>query len=93
MNIIKILFKDSFIYGISSYVNLLAAFILTPIYTRILSKESYGLMDLCVTWNNFFMLIIPLGLTAAMLRTYQDYKTSPEKKKENLQHNVKYWKY
>lgn len=84
MNIVKTLFKDSFVYGVSSYVNLLAAFILTPIYTRILSKESYGLMDLCNTWNSFFMLVIPLGLTAAMLRTYQDFKDDHNERKKNL---------
>ena len=49
-------------------------FFLTPFYTRILSKEDYGLLDLLNVWNSFFALVLPLGLFTAILRLYQDFK-------------------
>lgn len=68
------LLKDSVVYGFSSYLSLAVAIFLTPIYTRTLTKEEYGIMDLFTTWNNIFILIIPLGLTAAVLRHYKDFQ-------------------
>lgn len=84
MSLKQIFFKDSFVYGFSSYLSLIAAFILTPIYTRILSKEDYGVMDLCNTWNNFFILIIPLGLSTAILRLYHEFSSDLNYKKQQL---------
>ena len=84
MSLKQVFFRDSFIYGFTSYLGVLAAFILTPIYTRFFSKEEYGVMDLINTWNNFFILIIPLGLTTAILRTYGDFEKDPIQKKKNL---------
>jgi len=84
MGLKQVFFKDSVIYGLSSYLSLIAAFILTPIYTRIFSKEDYGIMDLFSTWNNFFILIIPLGLSTAILRMYHDFSDDLEKMKKHL---------
>jgi len=84
MSLKRIFLKDSFVYGVSSYLSLIAAFILTPIYTRILTKEDYGIMDLNTTWNGFFALIIPLGLATAVLRMYHEFKSNTLEKKEYL---------
>ena len=72
MSLKKLFLNDTLVYGFSLYLNIFAALILTPIYTRTLSKEDYGIMDLCNVWNNFFIIIIPLGLTASIIRLYQD---------------------
>jgi O-antigen/teichoic acid export membrane protein len=84
MSLKRVFFKDTFLYGITSYLGLVAGIILTPIYTRFLSKEEFGLMDLYNTWNNFFIIIIPLGLSTAILRTFHDYNNNKEELKENL---------
>lgn len=84
MSLKNLFFKDTIIYGFTSYLGLAAAFFLTPIYTRILSKADYGTMDLFNTWNNFFVLILPLGLTAAILRLYVDFENDDDLKKRYL---------
>jgi O-antigen/teichoic acid export membrane protein len=84
MSLKELFFKDTIIYGLTSYLSLAAAFFLTPIYTRILSKADYGIMDLFNTWNNFFLLILPLGLTSAILRLYSDFKDDELTKRKYL---------
>jgi O-antigen/teichoic acid export membrane protein len=80
----KVFFKDSIFYGATSYLSVLAGIILTPIYTRYFTKEEYGMMDLVNTWNTLMLLLIPLGLTTAMVRLYYDYHEDEGKKRTNL---------
>lgn len=84
MNLKRIFFKDSFLYGVTSYLSLIAGLILTPVYTRLLSKEDYGLMDLLNTWNNFAVLMLPLGLTTAILRTFHDFNNTSSERDKHL---------
>ncbi len=84
MSLKRIFFKDSLLYGATSYLSVLAGIILTPIYTRFFSKEEYGIMDLVNTWNTFMLLLIPLGLTTAMVRLYYDYSENTQLKRTNL---------
>lgn len=84
MSLRKVFLKDSVLYGITSYLSLLTGIILTPIYTRLLSKEEFGMMDLYNTFNNFAILIIPLGLTTAIIRTYSEFQDNIYEKKQNL---------
>lgn len=74
MKLTKVIFKDSFAYGFIRYLSLIAAIMLTPIYTRTLSKESYGLMELFNSWNTMALAILPLGMTTAILKYYPDFK-------------------
>ena len=74
MNILKKVLGESVAYGLSSYVGVFASIFLTPIYTRILSKGDYGIMDVFLTWNNLFMTILPFGLIGGLLRFYPEYK-------------------
>jgi O-antigen/teichoic acid export membrane protein len=84
MSLKKVFIKDSMLYGITSYLSLLTGIILTPIYTRVLSKEEFGLMDLYNTLNNFALLIIPLGLTTAIIRNYSEIQSDSIQKKQSL---------
>ena len=84
MSLKSIFLKDTVIYGFTSYLGLVAAFFLTPIYTRILSKADYGTMDLFNTWNNFFLLILPLGLTTAILRLHVEFSGDPDSRRKYL---------
>lgn len=74
----KTLIKDSIIYGSVKYLNILSALILTPIYTRIISKESYGLMELFNTWNNLVIAVLPLGIVTAAVKFYPEYKSNKD---------------
>ena len=74
MQLRKVFFNDTLVYGVTGYLGLVASFFLTPFYTRILTKEDYGLLDLFNVWNSFFALVLPLGLFTAILRLYKDFK-------------------
>lgn len=83
------LVKDSAIYGITKYVSVISAIFLTPIYTRIIPRFEYGIMDIFNIWISFCALLIPLGMIEAMPRMWADVS----EKKENMRriigsHNV-----
>lgn len=84
MSLKKVIFKDSFYYGITSYLGIIAGVIFTPIYTRAFSKSEYGMMDLINTWNSFSQMIIPLGLPYAILRFYQEYNKKENDRNKNI---------
>ncbi|NNC94100.1 MAG: oligosaccharide flippase family protein [Chitinophagales bacterium] len=81
-NLANVVLKDTFIYGISRYLSLLAALFLTPIYTRILSKADYGVMDIYNIWIAMFLAIIPLGLMNGLLRFYPDVEKQVRERKK-----------
>jgi O-antigen/teichoic acid export membrane protein len=81
---IKSLLKDSVVYGITKYFGAFAAIFLTPIYTRILSKADYGVLDIFSTWSNLIVMILPLGLIASVVRFYPDFSDNLKEKKKNL---------
>lgn len=69
---IKNLMKDGLIYGITRYVGVIAAIFLTPIYTRIIPRHDYGVMDIFNVWITLFSLLIPMGLIQALPRLWMD---------------------
>ena len=81
---IRKLLSDSAVYGITGYLTIISGILLTPLYTRMFTKEEYGIMDLFNTWNTFATGIIPLGLISAILRFYPDFSQDKENKKKNL---------
>lgn len=81
---LKRLLGDSFIYGFTGYLSVLAGIILTPIYSRILTKTEYGILDIFNTWNTFAMAIIPLGLISSIITFYPDVKDDPTQRKKLL---------
>lgn len=69
---LKSLLKDSFIYGASKYLSVFASIFLMPIYTRLLTPEDYGIMEIVNSWNTFVIVILPLGLSSSILRFQTD---------------------
>jgi O-antigen/teichoic acid export membrane protein len=53
-------FKSSIIYVLGSFFTAGLAFLTTPIFTRILSLEEYGLVAIFTTWVNIIMIIVGL---------------------------------
>ncbi len=84
MSLKKKIIGESFIYGLSRYASFLAALFLTPIYTRLLTKADYGVMDIFNKWNMFAISIIPLGLYNALIRFYPEAQKNEESKRKLL---------
>ncbi len=60
----------------------LFSFVTFPIFTRVLTKEQYGILGLITTIMFFGVAIAKAGLSDGIIRFYQDYSKDPEKKSE-----------
>jgi O-antigen/teichoic acid export membrane protein len=62
--------RDFFIYGLGGAASRLAAVFLVPLYTRTLSPSSYGELELLLSLQALFVLIVGLQGESAVLRDY-----------------------
>jgi len=76
------LLKDTFVYGITRYLSLFSALLLTPLYTRYFLKNEYGVLDIFNTWIGFASIIVPLGLIASILRMLPESKNDLQKERK-----------
>ena len=68
MNRYKKLFSTTFILGIGTFSSKLLTFILVPLYTHILTKGEYGIVDLLVQTANLLIPLVSLGINEGILR-------------------------
>lgn len=66
----KRFFKDFMIYGMASVIGKMAALLLMPIYTGILSKEEYGAMTLLLVCYGIISLFSNLNIHSGIARDY-----------------------
>lgn len=77
---VKALFKDAAIYGLSTAIAQFASLLLIPIYTRVFSPADYGSIDLISTIVGLTAVISMLQLESAVNRQYYAEKSSEQKK-------------
>lgn len=65
-------FKDFFIYGFASIIGKLAAVLLMPIYTNVLTREEYGAMALIVSMKGIIDLFANLNIHSGVARDYME---------------------
>jgi len=65
---VKNLAKDTGLFAISGFGSKILLFLLTPLYTSILSTEQYGIADLINTTINFVYPVMTLSIAEATLR-------------------------
>ncbi len=70
--------KHGAIYGLSSIVNGLTAFLLIPLYTTVLPSADYGTLGLIVLTGQIGGLLFGLSLTSSLSRSFYDYSTFKE---------------
>jgi len=76
---IRQLFKDSLIYGTASILSQGIPILIVPIYTRFLSPESYGGMDMLAVFAALINVTVALEISQGMARSYADIKTEDGK--------------
>ncbi len=69
---IKKLFKDTGLFAISNFASKILIFLLTPLYTQVLSTAEYGIADLIVNSVNFIYPILTLAIAEGTLRFAMD---------------------
>ncbi len=69
---LKGLFKDTVIYGISSFVANGVGVFLIPFYTRVFSTAEYGIIDIIAVSTSFAIVLLSLQIEQAVARFYVD---------------------
>lgn len=64
--------KDFFIYGFASVLGKIAAVLLMPVYTSILTKEEYGAMSLIIACKGIVDLVSNLNIHSGIARDYYE---------------------
>ena len=65
--------KAGFWFTICNFMQRGITMITTPIFTRVLSEEQYGLVSTFTSWQNVLILITTLSLYKAMMKLYVKY--------------------
>ena len=65
---IKILGKESLIYGTGHVLARLITFLLLPIYTHVFSPEEYGIISLAYAFMGFSMMFYRYGMDTALMK-------------------------
>lgn len=76
----KVIVRHSIAYGLSNVLDKLVSFIMLPVYTRLLTPADYGIMELISMTTGIISLVVGMGLEAAVIRFYFDYKEEADKK-------------
>lgn len=76
---IKALAKDTAIYGLSSIVGRFLNYLLTPVYTRVISADSggYGVVTEVYAYTALIMVLLTFGMETTFFRYANDEKENP----------------
>ena len=78
----KQLLKNTTIVSIGKIATQLITFLLLPVYTAVLTKEEYGIVDLLNTLVSLVFPIITLQIEQGIFRYLVDYRDDRDKQKE-----------
>jgi O-antigen/teichoic acid export membrane protein len=78
--LLKKLFKESVVYGLSRYIGKFISVFLLPLYTAMLSPEDYGILDLLGTITVVSIFLIISGTDTALGYFYYRKEFSSEKR-------------
>jgi len=78
----KKLLKHSAVYGVGNILSKLIGMALMPVYTRYLSPQDYGIIELLNLTLNLITIIVGMGLSSAVLRFY--FNTDSEKERNSI---------
>ena len=68
MNPYQKLLSNTVLFGISTFGSRFLNFLLTPFYTRVLSRTEYGVTDLLIQTGNLIIPIASVGIANAVIR-------------------------
>lgn len=73
------LLKHSSIYGIGNILSKLVAFILLPLYTRYLTPQDYGVLELLDVTTGMIGIVVSIGIAEALSRFYYTYEKDKDR--------------
>jgi O-antigen/teichoic acid export membrane protein len=73
--------RQTLAYGLSGLIAPLVGLITLPVFARALTQGQYGLLELGTTTTTVVLTLTDAGLTAAMLRSFYDYRGDEEEER------------
>jgi O-antigen/teichoic acid export membrane protein len=70
----KKFFKDFSIYGVGGILSRFVGIVTAPIYTRVLSIEDYGLLDLIISVSAILIIFVTMEMQSGYARSYYEAK-------------------
>lgn len=64
----KKLISNTIIFGIGTFGSKILVFLLMPLYTRVLTKADYGVVDLIIQTSNLLIPVVSLGIANGVVR-------------------------
>ncbi len=72
--------KHSIVYGLGTAVSQIVGFFLIPVYTRYLTPANYGALEIFQTTLSVLSIILIMGLSTALFRSYYLYNDESKRK-------------
>ena len=76
---VKLVARHGSIYGLANLLDRMVSFIMIPIYTRFLTPADYGILELIYMTTNIILMVVGLGIQAAVGRFYFDYEDEKDR--------------
>jgi len=83
-NAVQRIGKSAFVYTFATLLQRGAAFILLPLYTRVLTQEDFGTLSVVIGINGLLSILYTFSLHGAVTRFYVEYRDSLEKRRAVL---------
>jgi O-antigen/teichoic acid export membrane protein len=76
--------RQTLAYGLSGLIVPLVGLITLPIFARVFTRSQYGILELATTTGTVALTITDLGMMAATLRSFYDYRDDQEPERQNV---------
>jgi O-antigen/teichoic acid export membrane protein len=76
--------RQTLAYGLSGLIAPLVGLITLPVFARVFTRGQYGLLELGTTSTTVALALTDAGLTAAMLRSFYDYRGDEERERRSV---------
>jgi O-antigen/teichoic acid export membrane protein len=86
--LLRLLVRDSAVYGLSTVLQRGAQLLLVPVYTRVLDPVEYGLVDLFLVLGALVNLTVALEVSQGFARYYQD---APDRAARHSYASTAFW--
>jgi len=73
--------KNGIVNLFSTSFTKIIGILLIPVYTRVLSTDEYGILELLIVFSNFLLLLLPFEMKASIGRFYFDFNKDRNKLK------------
>jgi O-antigen/teichoic acid export membrane protein len=76
--------RQTLAYGLTGLIVPLVGLITLPVFARVFTRSQYGILELATTTGTVVVTLTDLGMMAATLRSFYDYRDEQEPERRNV---------